>query len=136
MGGVLKRVLVGLFAPAPVAIALLFGYALVQSLSLPKLFVVEAFLLWSGFAYIFIGAQSFVYTLFMEFIVNRNLENSYLAVAVSGVLGGLAGSVRLSGTILIEGLSILGVFVGLIVGTWLRSIYLQSANKAIKNDNA
>jgi hypothetical protein len=70
------------------------------------------------FAMIFIGIQSIVYSLLMEFVVNPYIKNRFMAVLASVSLG------TLSGTVLnIDSFALIGAAVGLIVGIILRSMY-------------
>lgn len=72
------------------------------------------------FGYLFTGLQSILYALLMEYLINPKVQNHYLVVLSSMVLGTLSGI-----PVFIIGV-IPGAVVGLLMGILLRVLYLQA----------
>lgn len=94
----------------------------------------------SMMAYFFVGIQSLIYSILMEYLINRNVNNNILAVFFSVILGFLLGPILFiilafftsgysipAGEIgIVTFLSITGAVVGLIVGIILRWLYIKA----------
>ncbi len=74
---------------------------------------------------VFIGFQSAIYSLLMENIVNKHINNSSIAVLISAILGFLSG--HLIDMIIGEGFfGKLGILVGFVYGIVLRVMYIRA----------
>lgn len=74
---------------------------------------------------VFIGFQSVIYSLLMEFFVNKHINNSLLAILISAFLGFLSG-LLIDTMINEEYFGKIGVAVGLIYGIVLRVMFVRA----------
>jgi len=82
----------------------------------------------SLYGYLLVGVQSLLYAFIMEHVINRRLGSDVVAVALSALLGALAGATML---LIFRGWDswfavawfMLGAIVGLVVGYILRRMY-------------
>ncbi len=81
-------------------------------------------------SYLFVGVQSIVYSLVMEFLVAPKVRSKKLAIFLSGAMG------FLSGLLISTGLSFLGLLVGCLVGWYLISHYQKSVNKGLHRNHS
>jgi hypothetical protein len=124
---IIIRLLIGILLPITIGSIIFAGIAFASELkgniNIPELpllvtglFVMGLFIF--PFAMIFVGIQSIVYSLLMEFVINPWIKNNFVAIMVSILLGTLSGYVLKE-----DLLALIGAIVGLIVGVILRSMY-------------
>lgn len=115
------RLLLGFLMPPILGVSL---YLLAHWISMPEAQFTEVIaVLGLGiyFGFIFVGLQSIIFTLLMEFFVRKRITVDWTAIKISALLGLFAGITLVS---ILDTLWILsfGVFVGAIVGWTLRRI--------------
>ena len=122
----LSRILIGFFLPPVLGcfFFLLLFYAFGAThglLELAQVFVV--FSVWSLFIF---GIPSLIYSLVMEYFVQK-IQEDKIVYGTSSFLGGVVGVIMSYGGLII------GIIVGFIMGIILRYHY-KTANKKIKRD--
>jgi hypothetical protein len=130
-----RRIAVGILAPAPLGVLLLLTWSLAlgpKRLRLDELWIMPlGYLGVTLVGYLIVGAQSILYALLMEYIINRRLQSDITVVGVSALLGAIAaGSVlllfprwdALFATVLLA----IGAIVGTVVGHFLRRMYKRA----------
>ncbi len=133
MSGCIARVIAGVIFPAPIAVILIFIAIVSGSAStLDSSEIVSVYNIWLIFAYLMIGLQSVLYSLIMEFLINRKLNNNYQVISISCFLGAFFGSLELKSLDFhLTEITTLGAFTGVITGVILRTAYQRAANKAM-----
>lgn len=120
----------GIFLPALVG-ALILGVSiavsdwdgnLIESLTV----VFGSLILFFISGLVFVGIQSIIYSFVMEFMVNTFVKNNVIVVAISILLSLLSSLVFGKGFMLV-----LGGVVGLVVGVFLRVLYLTRLEKML-----
>ena len=82
-------------------------------------------------AFAMIGIQSVIYSVAMEFAVNRYCANNILAVLVSIALGVAAASPFIDRSVSGLQVAVVAAVVGLVSGLTLRRMYRRMANQAL-----
>lgn len=123
MNRAFSRILIGFLGPAPLSLLFVifigeFKREVSTEITLATA-TIQGFLALLLIAYLFIGIQSLVYAVLMEYVINKYIANTIFAVAISTVLGACSGA-TISQTHL-------GTFIGLILGVVLRFMYARSA---------
>lgn len=118
-----KRLIVGFIAPIAVVPIGFLIYGIFDSEGKVELDgAIFGFLLVFLFSAIGAGLQSFIYSMLMEFVVNRCIKSNLMCVTLSCVLG------FLSGAPLDIRYAYFGAVIGLCVGTFLRIDYLKTVS--------
>lgn len=120
------RMAVGVFMPAIIGTSLLFllmSFVTQPQSSMPSSLYADGFKGMLVFAYMFVGIQSIIYSMIMEFWINPKIKSSFIVVGISAALGTLSG-------VVIFGyfLAIIGFLTGLIVGLYLRYSYAKESS--------
>lgn len=68
------------------------------------------------FSFLFIGTQSFVYSLIMEICISKKIDNIYIFVCISSLLGFAAGVSLSLIDFRVVNFPVVGLITGLIVG--------------------
>ena len=115
------RMAVGIFMPAIIGTLLL--SLLMFFVTYPKAlsrFNEQSYIGILVFAYMFVGIQSVIYSMIMEFWINPKIKSSLAVVGISALLGAFSG-------VFVFGyfLAIIGSLTGLIMGIYLRYSYVR-----------
>ena len=117
--GHLERILLGIFLPPLIGGFLFFVLFLRPELSLLfSLKTITDFLSFLMVAYAFMGVQSLIFSLLMEFFIQK-FESNKLVYMFASFIGAMSGFI-----LLFHGI-IIGLFVGFIVSYWLRLMYIK-----------
>lgn len=126
----IKRLLLGVFLPAIIGALIFviedFFRSIVNDKPLVNYFEIFPFILL--FAYMFVGIQSVIYSLIMEFLVNNRIKNNIVVVLLSTVLGILSGIIFLRTEFIIT-----GAITGFVMGVGLRRSYNNSIANNVSN---
>jgi len=134
MKGQTQRIVIGMFMPAIIGSLLMFFYLLgTESVGKPGAFDIWSAFIIIVFALLFSGIQSTLYSLVMEFIVNRYFKRDDVVVGLSILLGLFSVLILhpiepklFSPSKGLPVLIFIGPITGLIVGVLLRRMYLHS----------
>ena len=125
MKGRYIRLLIGTLMPAVVGVLLFFILLLTKES--PKatdasyITAIQVFFFMLLFGYIFVGIQSLLYSVAMEFYINPKVNDQASAIAISTAIGALCGLILGPPGMLIGGAS------GLITGLCVRKLYDKAA---------
>jgi hypothetical protein len=139
-----QRMCVGIFAPAPLGtltVAVVLNSVEWQRLDREALWGLPlAIIGGSLYAYVLVGAQSVLYAVLMEHLINRRLRGDAEALAASAFLGALVGA---TAALMLSRweweiwplafLSVVGAAVGFVVGKILRRMH-KATNSVLMSD--
>ena len=133
------RLLAGVLVPAAVGACILFMLSYIDDrpdgieLHVDSFWLKELmkFLIYLLLGYIFVGIQSIIYSILMEYYINPKINNDAVVICISSTLGCISGAV-----ILIPALAAVGLVTGFVTGIYLRRSYKNAANNRLQIDAA
>ena len=127
------RILLGIFSPGLIGLLLLTAYSfLFSSDQNTNTFNLHSFFELLLFSYLFVGIQSILYSILMEYLINRRIDDHTLVVAYSACHGTLSALPFYVSPEIIY----IGFITGLIAGVLLRYLYILTTEMDIEKDTA